>query len=158
MKLHEIITESYSGRGYASLTLNDESTKKIHDILKELGVLHPIDDLHITLIYDSSNPKIDMELDMKREYSATVDNIKTLGEPDSKWYAVALTLESNELLDRHNDYISAGFKHSYPKFIPHVSLKYNPTEHDIKIIKDNFDKFKKLKLIFGNEKLDVVDE
>jgi hypothetical protein len=158
MKLHEIFTESTTGNGYGSLTLNKKSTTKIHNILKELGISQPISDLHITIIYDRSNPKTNIVLDKDKEYNADITGVKMLGEPDSKWYAIALTLDAPEIEARHKDYIDAGFTYSYPEFIPHLSLKYKPSENDIKIIKDNIDKFKDLKLIFSNEKLELIKE
>jgi hypothetical protein len=158
MKLSDIKSEQHTGLGYGSLTLTSESKKDIHKVLKSLNIKNIINDLHITLIYDVSNPVVDFKLDKNREYSASIKDAKTLGEPGTKWFAIALTLKSKDLEDRHNDYIKAGFKHSYPEFIPHLSLKYKPTEDDINIIKKNIDQFKDINLIFSNETLKKIKE
>src|SRR5574343_1536753 len=153
MKLSDIISEQTIGLGYGSLTLTKESKKEIHEVLKLLKITNTINDLHITLIYDVRNPVLDFKVNSNRKYVATIKDVKTLGEPGTKWYAVALTLSSTEIEDRHNEYKKAGFKHSYPEFIPHLSLKYKPTEEDVKIIKDNLKLFKDIELVFSDEKL-----
>ncbi|PPD55550.1 MAG: hypothetical protein CTY12_00810 [Methylotenera sp.] len=157
MKIKEIV-EGVSGKGYGSLTLESSSVDKIKALCKEIGVNGIISKLHITVIYDRSNPNISMKLDNTKKYKATVDGVKCLGEPDSKWYAIALELTSPEITAVHKKYIDAGFKHSYPNFIPHLSLKYQPSKEEIELIKDNLNKFKGLELVFSNERMKVIDE
>lgn len=55
-------------------------------------------------------------------------------------------------------YINAGYKHSYPNFIPHLSLKYKPSKEEIDLIKQNLDRFKELELVFGNEKNEAIND
>ncbi len=155
MKLTEVVKQ---GKGYGSLQLDKESATAIKKTLKDIGVDNVISDLHITIIYDRSNPTLDMEIDNTKEYEANVVDIKMLGEPGTKWYAIALTLESPDIEKRHKDYIDAGFKHSYPEFLAHMSLKYKPSEEDIKTIKDNLNKFKGLTLVFSGECLRLIKE
>lgn len=158
MKLEEIMEKQTEGKGYGSLSLDNDSSKQIKKVLKELGINDIIDDLHITVIYDVSNPNIDLDIDESEEYEASISDIKMLGEPGTKWYAIALTLESPDIVNVHKKYIDAGFKHSYPNFIPHLSLKYKPSEENIETIKDNFDKFKDITLVFSNEHLEKINE
>lgn len=158
MKLNEVLGTQKTGAGYASLSLDNESTQKIHEVLKELGITDYITDLHITLVYDRSNPVIDMNVNTIKKYSAGITSADTLGDMSSKWGAIALKLDAPSIVVRHKDYIDAGFTHSYPEFVPHLSLKYRPSETDIKTIKDNVDKFKQLKLDFTNEKLEKIKE
>lgn len=157
MKLIDLF-ESNTGNGYSSIQLDKQSSKEINSILKTLKITDVIDDLHLTLIYDKSNPDIDIDVDDSTEYKAKIKDIKMLGEPNTKWYAIALTLSSSDLVNRHKDYIKKGFKHSYPNFIPHLSLKYNPSEEDIKTITKNLKLFKDIKLIFSGEKLERVKD
>ncbi len=156
MKLFEVLSTK-QGKGYASVSLDSHSTKLIHDILKELGIESYIPDLHITLVYDRSNPTIDMKL-KNSKYNARVIGVDTLGDLSSKWGAIVLKLNSPTITKRHKDYIDAGYTHSYKQFVPHLSLKYRPTNDDINTIKSNFDKFKKLDLVFHNEKLEKIKE
>lgn len=158
MKLCEIYKPRVVGKGYSSLSLNSRSVKQINKILNNLNISDSVDDFHITLMYDTSNPDINIELDNEKVYNASIIGVKELGKPDSKWFSIALTLYAPDIEKRHRDYIDAGFKHSYPEFIPHLSLKYQPSKEDINIIKDNLDLFKKIKLKFSNEHLDVVEE
>ncbi len=157
MKLIDLF-ESNIGQGYGSVQLNKQSSINIKSILKTLKISDIIDDLHVTLIYDQSNPKINIDIDDSIEYESSIKDIKMLGEPNTKWYAIALTLSSSDLVNRHKDYIKKGFKHSYPNFIPHLSLKYNPSEEDIKTITKNLKLFKDIKLIFSGEKLKKIKE
>lgn len=150
--------EYRSGKGYSSLQLVEESKDQILKILAQLKINGVIDDMHITLIYDRSNPTSNIKIDPRTVYNADITGIKTLGEPGTKWYAITLELNSPEIVARHKDYIQAGFTHSYPTFIPHMSLKYKPTESDIKTIKDNLDLFKNIRLQFSEEKLREIKE
>lgn len=150
--------ESKSGKGYGSLQLTSPGVLAIQQSLAKLGIKNTIKDFHVTTIYDRSNPTIDIKLDGNKSYNATVSGVKLLGEPGTKWYAVALTLTAPEIVKLHKSYIEAGFKHSYPEFIAHVSLKYSPTESDIDTIKKSIAEFKKLKLIFSNESIEEIKD
>lgn len=152
------LSEKATGRGYGSLDLVPESAAQVFDLLKDLGVTGFITDLHITLIYDRSNPKIRFKIDDTRKYKAKVSKVELLGEPGTKWYAVVLTLSAPEIEARHKDYLKAGFKHSYPNFIVHMSLKYKPSKNDVATIQDNVESFKKLTLVFSDEKLKKIKE
>lgn len=154
-KFKEYMIEN-SGKGYASLQLVEEYKDKILMILSKLKISDVIDDMHITLIYDRSNPISKIKIDPRTVYNADIIGVKTLGEPGTKWYAITLELDSPELVNRHADYIEAGFTHSYPNFIPHMSLKYKPTKTEIKTIEDNLDLFKTLRLQFSEEKLKEI--
>lgn len=131
------------GKGYINLSVTDDDKKKLFNILKKLGIKDYIQKLHLTLMYDRSNPKINV-IPNDKKYSAKIVTFKTLGEPDSKWYSIALGLESQELNDRYEELKKMGFTHSYPTFVAHVSLKYKPSEDDIKTLNDNIDLFKEL--------------
>ena len=150
--------EYSDGAGYISLALTDKDSEKIFSILKRLGITDYVKDLHVTMMYDRSNPNIKVEKNHK-QYAAKIESFKMLGEPDSKWYAIALDLESKELHDRHEELKEMGFKHSYPTFIAHVSLKYKPSEDDVKTLKDNIDAFKEIGIIhLHNETLKKIEE
>jgi uncharacterized protein len=150
MTLKTYINDTNCG-GFINVKLTPSCTKKITKILEDLGIKDFIDDFHITLMYDKSNPAISVKM-KKGEYKTTITGIDVMGEPDSKWYAVVLKLESDELTDRHNQLKRLGFTHSYPQFKMHVSLKYKPTPDDIETIKFHKDKFMEIgELLFDSE-------
>lgn len=136
MKLNEL----QKGKGYISLTLCKRDTTRIHQVLDNLGVKDYIPDLHLTLMYDRSNPNIQYDKNTDT-YIASIKSCKTLGDPGSTWFSIALDLDSNDLSKRHKELLDLGFKHSYPNFIAHISLKYKPTKNDIDTIESNIDQF-----------------
>lgn len=150
MSLKKYLNDTTSG-GFISVELDPNCTKKITKILDDIGIEDYIKDFHITLMYDKSNPTINVSMTNKG-YTTYITGVDVLGEPDSKWFAVVLKLESDELTARHDKLKKMGFKHSYPTFKMHVSLKYKPSDEDIEMIKFHKDKFMKIdKLIFGSE-------
>jgi hypothetical protein len=158
MKVRELFETASLGRGYGSLLLDDKSSNKLTRILSDLGIKNIITKFHVTVIYDESNPKLEVKVTPDKKYKAAISDIKLMGEPGTKWYAIALTLKSPDIEKVHNKYITAGFKHSYPNFQAHLSLKYKPSPKDIRIIKDSFSKLKALELNFSNEKLEAIRE
>lgn len=150
------------GKGYISVKLQADDAKKISDVLKLANVsAEPIiaSKMHVTVMYDVSNPDIDVLHDKDKVFKAKVLGVERLGEKGSKWEAVALVLESTDLEKRHNFLKSAGFKHSYPKFKCHMSLLYKPAEGDF----DKIDLIYKLdgfpkELAFDSEKCEKIKE
>jgi hypothetical protein len=152
------IKDLQQGKGYISLSLSDMDTDRIHKILDELGIENYIPDLHLTLMYDRSNPNISYTQN-NNKYLATINSCKLLGEPTSKWFAIALDLHSPELSERHAELLKLGYKHSYPDFVAHISLKYQPTEQDVNTIKNNIKKFIDLgNITLEQEKLKEIKE
>jgi hypothetical protein len=70
-------------------------------------------------------------------YKANIVGVEPLGEVTSKWFAVVLMLECEELVERFKELEKIGFKHSHETLKLHTSLKYQATEKDIQLIKDN---------------------
>lgn len=128
-----------AGQGYISLKVNLQDAKKLHKLLSDNGVtdLIPPDKMHMTLMYDKSNPSVGYE-PSKETYSSRLLSIKELGDGD--WKAVVLELLAPEVSARHDDLKAQGYTHSYDSFIPHVSVKYKPSEGDLVKIKGLFDK------------------
>lgn len=127
------------GQGYIALKVNKADATKIHEIANEAGVtdLIPVDEMHMTLIYDKSNPSIDHPLS-NETYDSRIHAIKELGE--GKWKAVVMELLCPEISARHSHLKRLGYSHSYPDFIPHVSIKYKPEKGDLMKLKEVFNK------------------
>lgn len=121
------------GKGYAKLLVDRTDAKKIEAAVKPFGVkLMPLDKMHLTLMYDKSNPDIDPGVKKDTRYIAKVTGVEHMGEPGSKWEVVALQLECPELKARHLALRARGFKHSYDDLKLHVSLAYGP--ENVKLI------------------------
>lgn len=112
-------------KGYAHVKVDPTDAKKIHDVLNGFGikVMDP-SKLHVTLMYDVNNPDIDPGVRKDTFYQATVTGVEHMGEPGSKWEAVALQLECPELRGRHLALRARGFKHSYKDLKLHMSIAY----------------------------------
>ena len=130
-----------NGKGYIGMKVSNDDAVKINYILYKLGVKNYIDknDLHITLIYDKRNPELNYRPDVKSFIGYHID-IQMMGKPDSEYYAIALILVSDQLQQKHKELKDFGFQHSYPDFVPHVSLIYKPMDRDIEIIMNNKEK------------------
>lgn len=121
------------GKGYAKLLVDRTDAKKIEAAVKPFGVkMMPLDKLHLTLMYDTRNPDIDPGVKKDTHYIATVTGVEHMGEPGSKWEAVALQLSCPEIKGRHLALRARGFKHSYDDLKLHVSLAYGP--ENVKLI------------------------
>lgn len=127
------IMEEKSEGGYISLSVADESAERIEDVLSEFEINGLIQQFHLTLMYDVSNPSVSYKTN-DLTYESDIVDIKILGEEDSEWRAIAFELSDNTLVTRHQELLSQGFNHSYDTFIPHVSIKYKPSEKDIKTL------------------------
>lgn len=123
-----------TGKGYVSLSLDKSQGKDIYKIFKTAGLDSiKASDFHITLMYDESNPEIEV-LKNTKIYSAKISGVERLGKKGSKWEAIALTLTSPEIEKRHKELKNAGFKHSYPEYKCHMSIIYKPASTDEDII------------------------
>lgn len=131
-----------TGKGYGAVYPTPEDAKAIGDWVATLNIKDPlpVNKYHVTLMYDKSNPKVSEDVIGKdastQTYGAALQDIKTLGE--GKWRGAVIMLDSPELKGRFDTLLNSGFTHSYPNFLPHLSLKYVPTPEDIQTLQDNF--------------------
>lgn len=136
-----------TGKGYCSLKLDSVQAKEINKIMKVAGIeCIPPSEMHCTLMYDESDPNIKI-LKNTSTYTAKVKGVKLLGD------AIVLELDSPGIEKRHKELKNAGYKHSFPKLLVHMSINYDPKSTD----KDLLELLIKLKgipkvLKFGNEK------
>lgn len=124
-----------SSGGYISLSLNLEDAKEIHAAAKSLGIkdLIPAEKMHVTVVYDSRNPDIDVDIDKSISFPAKLDSTLVLGS--GKWESIAYVLsDCPELKEFHNSFLRQGFQHIFHTYTPHISIKYQPTKEDVKLI------------------------
>lgn len=138
---NQFISQTHEG-GYFGARLTYESQKYICDWLRSIGIENHImdTDLHVTIMYDKSNPNLFANLSEARVYNAKIIGVKEMGKKESEWFSIALMLDSDDLKNRYDELKLIGFKSSYEAFLPHLSLKYKPTEQDIELIKKNINK------------------
>tara|TARA_R110002049_G_scaffold101556_10_gene246491 strand:+ start:979 stop:2757 length:1779 start_codon:yes stop_codon:yes gene_type:complete len=123
--------------GYASVKPDKLTALKIVEHLKTIGITDhiPNDELHVTLMYSKDN-NINVKSNPTKIYNATQK-----GEPEimgnDPYRALVIKLDSDELHGRFVELLLSGAEHSYPDFTPHLSLKYAPTEQDLKLLRDN---------------------
>lgn len=120
-------------KGYASLKITPESGRELESLFKLAGInAMPKNKMHVTLMYDESNPEIEVT-PKQRRYSAKVTGVERMGKRGSKWEAIALTLSCPEIEARHRELKKMGFKHSYNEFKCHMSIAYKPKSTDIEL-------------------------
>lgn len=130
-----IMEANMDSNGYVALKVEPESESAIREAVAQLGVepSRIINNLHLTMMFDENEPKIPLP-NNSSVYAAKISDVSTLGQPDSKWFAVVLKLESPELVARFEELQELGYEHSHDSFIPHVSLIYSPTEEEVDLI------------------------
>lgn len=127
-------------KGFGAVRVHPEDALQIEDALFAAGLKGIIrgEDMHVTLMYDKANPTLDTdEPEGSMVYKTTGKGIDKYGEEGSRWEAIVLKLDAPELHARHQFLLQRGFRHSYPEYRPHLSLKYMPEASDL-------DKFKTL--------------
>lgn len=123
--------------GYVSVKLHKDDAKDIKKHLTNIGIKGCIapSDLHCTLFYCPDGMEV-MDHNPKTTYTAQcTGRYEILGNPP--WKALVLHLKSPELVKRHNEIKSSGYEHSHPSFKLHLSLKYDATDKDLELIKEN---------------------
>jgi hypothetical protein len=124
---------------YIGLRATTATKKFLQKRYGALGVRDTIPDPHITLMYDTHNDKVsEYQPDPTRVFKAIVTGASVMGEPGSKYRAIALHLSCPELQRKHYALRRAfSFQHSYDKYKCHVSIKYRPNEIDEQIVLDD---------------------
>lgn len=137
------------GVGYASLKVSQTSLLDLFQEIKsktdELdGTLIKRHDLHMTLMYDRTNPipakNIPYFSKSGEVYKGTVVDSILLGEEGSEHRAVVLLIDSYEIVERHDE-LRATMKHSFDEFVPHISVIYGATEQDYVILREIISKY-----------------
>ena len=119
---------------YVSAKLHDDSENELHDWISkqeiEKATITPIKDYHCTVIYSrSSIPKEEWVNEIVL-YRAKSKNLRIFPY-DKTSHCLVLEIKSPSLEKLHKDLVTAGAKHGYPDYIPHITLAYN--------INSNFD-------------------
>lgn len=100
---------------------------------KAIHLKSPIvkDKLHCTLMYSADAEGKGYAPNPDIVYDAEVVGCEIMGTKESGWQALVLKLKCPALHRRFNLAQSRGLKHSYPDFLPHVSLAYEKDNGDL---------------------------
>lgn len=130
-----------SGLGYVSLQLVQEDAQRISKALKSIGLKNRYSSkhYHFTLQYDKRNPIIDIQ-EMERDIllNAKPTSVEILA-PDGPVPALAIIFESEELQKRFKELSDLGFKYDYDSYLPHITVKYNPEDGDLELLKSHME-------------------
>lgn len=129
-----------AGQGYVSVRPDPMSARTIQRWLRRIGVVdgESRKDMHVTLMYDRRNKRFDVQRRRGALYSARIKTIELLGGENGP-QAMALTLESQQLDKRFAELKLAGYKHSYPRFKAHLTIKNAPSDSDFLLALTNLD-------------------
>lgn len=118
---------------YMALNVNPLDILKIRKVFTDAMIKDLIPDMHITLMYAPEQNEVHrIEARPDRKYTCEVTGLDVMGT--GKWKALVFKLKCPALVRRHWAISkSFGLKHSYhPEFNLHTSVKYQPTDSDIK--------------------------
>ena len=123
--------------GYFSLKLRIKDAVFLNSVVKSFeldGRAVGAYDMHMTLMFDSSNPlptsAASVLSDNESTYTATISGVDLFGGD-----SIVLILEAPEVVSRHKE-LSIFMRHSFEEFTPHVSVVYDATESDFYKVKD----------------------
>jgi hypothetical protein len=121
--------------------LSAASAENLYNFAKLQGVQHinPPEEMHCTIIYSPSSYTdkfgdfyLKMPIELNSHSSPTT---RILGKPGSEG-ALVTTYHSTILANRHRYWRDEkNMQHSYPDFLPHVTLSYNALEQDPIVVK-----------------------
>lgn len=150
--------------GYACLKVALESGKIIKDTIGEVvltGRLLAPHELHMTLMYDGSNPvrsrNLSVVSDPDSVYNGVISGYSLLGEETSAFRAVVLEVECPDVVARHEE-LSIFMTHSFDNFIPHISVAYGVTPEDLLTLQSRLTKLVGTPIILYGENFSTVKE
>ena len=120
--------------GYCALRPSGRDARVVEAVMQSIGLngIVPADELHMTLMYDKSNP-------------LSESSVRNIVKSDKKYFAVpvdvlilggdslVIEFECKSIEDRHQE-LSMFMTHSYDDFIPHMSVKYDASETDLALL------------------------
>ena len=148
MRLNDLtLNESFNKGGYCCVKPSEEVANEIYNWVTKTCKFHdnidPANEYHATLIYDKRNKQFDIS-EPKEEYIASVSGADLFGEEKN---VLVLLLDSEDLQNRNKELIDAGYESTYPKYKPHITIKKESNQNELKTVEKNL---KDLNSIIGN--------
>lgn len=144
---------------YVSVKLDPVSYELIYNLLEGSGIdnLIPKTDLHATIYH--SRTKLDgLVIDPNKTFESHVIGFDILGKPDGQFRALVMYIQSETLIEFHNELNSTQPEssfHKFPSYLPHISIKYKTETENEDSLNQDLEKLKLcinpgLKLILVN--------
>ena len=149
--------DRHTPAGYAAVHPTVQTRLYIEEQLREckLETDFDMDKLHVTLMYDKANPAL-FHPGSPLEYEARVVDADLYGDERD---TLVLKLASAGLEARFNYLRQAGYRHSYPTYSPHLTIKHPADEKDLALAKEMLGQgFFNEPLVFGGETWEPIVE
>lgn len=122
--------------------MTSRTARDIYDWANYIGVVNVVDpaDMHATIIY-APDERLESDVHGDKPLPMPVElgqynnpQTRILGKPGSPG-ALVTAFDSDRLAARHRYYRDVrGFKHSFPEYLPHVTLSYDAASQDPQVI------------------------
>ncbi len=144
-KTLKVSAKHKSTDGFIGLKVHPEDGKKLIKILDDSGITGgiPNDALHMTVMYDDSNPSTEYS-PKDTTYPSTITGVDQYGDAGSEWEAIVLKFSNPDIAKREGELRALGFTAGYPTFKQHVSIKYRPNKGDLEKLKAALPKIKEV--------------
>lgn len=123
-------------------------------LIDQLEDAEPLQDLHVTLGYDASNPEYSHKPNPAAVFNGTIRGYALFGENND---ILVLTLDSADLEIEHERIHADGAKFDFNPYRPHITLKKNATEEDIQKVDDWLLENEGLILQFHGERQEMLE-
>ncbi|MGN8278148.1 anti-CBASS protein Acb1 family protein [Pseudomonas sp. SMN5] len=122
--------------GFVSVKPDKLSASVIANHVLDAGVGSGVleGDLHVTLFYARNGIPAGSPSDGMYIANLT-DQYEIIGQ--APWRALVVKLDSPDLQARFDEIRATGAEHSYPDYLPHLSLKYDPTDDELEALRAN---------------------
>ena len=140
------------GLGYIDVRLD---SKQEDDLIRDLTTLGinalPKGKYHCTVLYDKREEldKPLCDIDSEQVFNAYVVEVKPLGD------ALVFTMTSKDILDEFQRLTEAGYQHSFPDLLIHMSITYTFSAYDKLKVEQFMGKWIGRNIQFSNEQLRI---
>lgn len=119
--------------GFCRLLATEAWQEFFYKAITDVGLpAMPKGKLHVTVCYDQTGQTEKLvDIPKSNAYAAVITGFKVLGKNND---ILALTLESDTIQALHDELIAAGYSHSYPKLMVHMSIAYDLSYSDIYLL------------------------
>lgn len=144
--------------GYAAVYPTPETVRFVMSELEKIGLKTDFDpkDLHVTMMYDRENPVL-FHPAAPIQIEATVNSAALFGHEEN---TLVLKLDSQGLIARHKYLRQMGYRHSYPEYEPHMTIKVPADQLDLDLLNQGLSAgaFSGVRLVFGGETWEPIRE
>lgn len=125
-------SDRFQAAGYGAVYPDKVTRDLLADCVAQCGLQDTVDpkEYHVTMMYDVGNPAL-YHPNPRMWHQAIVKDAALFG-PDND--VLVLRLKSDGLEHRHQYLRSVGYRHSYPQYEPHMTIKLGATEEDLNAV------------------------